>query len=409
MTSGGGNQANPILTMPLDLSNNLPEDVFVGFSASTGESTQLNCIKSWNFTSTVVDDDAVDLLWVWILIPVTLAAVVIGFSFYFKWNNKRREVEAQDEDQKVEIKIMSSTTAPKKFRLKELKQATGNFNSKNKLGRGGCGTVYKGLLDNTEVAVKRFFENSSEGRQDFVAEVTTIGNLHHKNLVKLVGWCHESNELLLVYELMPNGSLDKLIFPEENANPEDGIMLSWETRHGIYMWSGRSTGLPSQWMREEDFGLARTIPHSDMTHHSTKKIAGTLGYMPPESFHIGRATAETDIYAFGVLLLEVSCGRKPGYQSDENNYSNGIVDWVWELHNLERILEVMDMRLSGNFDRDQAESVLKLGLACCHPNPYQRPSMRTALQVFTGEVAPPPIPNEKPAFVWPAMAPITDD
>ncbi|GFY80630.1 concanavalin A-like lectin protein kinase family protein [Actinidia rufa] len=401
MTSGGGNQANPILTMPLDLSNNLPEDVFVGFSASTGESTQLNCIKSWNFTSTVVDDDAVDLLWVWILIPVTLAAVVIGFSFYFKWNNKRREVEAQDEDQKVEIKIMSSTTAPKKFRLKELKQATGNFNSKNKLGRGGCGTVYKGLLDNTE------------------------------NLVKLVGWCHESNELLLVYELMPNGSLDKLIFPEENANPEDGIMLSWETRHGIicgvagaldYLHNGcekrvlhrdikaSNIMLDSEFnARLGDFGLARTIPHSDMTHHSTKKIAGTLGYMPPESFHIGRATAETDIYAFGVLLLEVSCGRKPGYQSDENNYSNGIVDWVWELHNLERILEVMDMRLSGNFDRDQAESVLKLGLACCHPNPYQRPSMRTALQVFTGEVAPPPIPNEKPAFVWPAMAPITDD
>ena len=77
---------------------------------------------------------------------------------------------------------------------------------------------------------------------------------------------------------------------------------------------------------------------------------------------------------------------------------------MWELHKLERILEVMDMRLSGNFDRDQAESVLKLGLACCHPNPYQRPSMRTALQVFTGEVAPPPIPNEKPAFVWPATA-----
>ncbi|GFY80634.1 concanavalin A-like lectin protein kinase family protein [Actinidia rufa] len=259
---------------------------------------------------------------------------------------------------------MSSTTAPKKFRLKELKQATGNFNSKNKLGRGGCGTVYKGLLDNTEVAVKRFFENSSEGRQDFVAEVTTIGNLHHKNLVKLVGWHGIICGVAGALDYLHNGCEKRVLHRDIKAS---NIMLDSEFN-----------------ARLGDFGLARTIPHSDMTHHSTKKIAGTLGYMPPESFHIGRATAETDIYAFGgyfYFFLKFR-GRKPGYQSDENNYSNGIVDWVWELHNLERILEVMDMRLSGNFDRDQAESVLKLGLACCHPNPYQRPSMRTALQVF---------------------------
>ncbi|RVW81493.1 putative L-type lectin-domain containing receptor kinase S.5 [Vitis vinifera] len=127
--------------------------------------------------------------------------------------------------------------------------------------------------------------------------------------------------------------------------------------------------------------------------------------MAPESFHNSRATVETDVYAFGVLLLEVVCARKPGTQSMENDYNNSIVDWVWAHHRRDRLFEVVDFRLNGDFNREQVECVLMLALACCHPNPYERPSMRTALRVLTGEVDPPLIPFDKPVFMWPATAP----
>lgn len=179
-----------------------------------------------------------------------------------------------------------SYISAQRFQLKDLKRATGNFDPKNILGRGGCGVVLKGMLDQKEVAVKRFFNDSSQGAKDLIAEVTTIGNLHHKNLVKLIGWCYESNELLVVYEFMPNGSLEKLIFCEENGK---GLSLNWEIRYGVIC------------------GIAQALDY-----HSTKEIAGTIGYMAPESFHIGRATVETDVFAFGVLVLEVACGRKQG-------------------------------------------------------------------------------------------------
>ncbi|CAL5352020.1 unnamed protein product [Camellia sinensis] len=422
-----GSQYNPILSMPLNLSEFLPEDVFVGFSASTGKNTaQLNCVKSWQFDSTEIDD-AADQLWVWIVIAVILVSLICGFSLLCYLRMKYRGQQVRDDDRRdVEQQIQSSATAPMKFRLKELKHATGNFNPKNELGRGGCGIVYKGLLDSKEVAVKRFSKDSSQGKQDFVAEITTIGNLHHKNIVKLIGWCYECNELLLIYEFMPNRSLEKLIFRNKSQDPEDST-LSWEMRHGIicgvtqaldYIHNGcakrvlhRDIKASNIMLDSEfnaclgDFGLARTFQVGEITHHSTKEVAGTPGYMAPESFLTGRATVQTDVYAFGVLLLEVACGRKPGNQNDQNNYSNGIVGWVWELYKSERIIDAIDTRLSGDFDEEQAECVLKLALACCHPNPHQRPTTRTVLQALTGEAAPPPIPKEKPAFMWPPMDP----
>ena len=156
-----------------------------------------------------------------------------------------------------------------------------------------------------------------------------------------------------------------------------------------------------------DFGLARTINPSDQTHHSTKAIAGTPGYMAPESFLIRRATVQIDVYAFGVLVLGVVCGRKPRRQSMQNNYNSSIVDWVWENYKGGNILDVVDLQLNGVFSKEQAECVLVLALASCHPNPYQRPSMRTALRVLAGEVAPPVIPMDRPDFVWSlAMPPV---
>ncbi|XP_016489150.1 putative L-type lectin-domain containing receptor kinase S.5 isoform X1 [Nicotiana tabacum] len=432
--TGDVNAINPIISMPLDLSSYLPEDVFVGFSASTGIYTQLNCIKAWNFTSIEIgNDNDVSLLWLWILIPIisVLVMFLVGGFIYFTWRRKKKRMQVLDQDEKIEIQIRSSATAPERFQLKDLKRGTGNFDPRNILGRGGCGVVFKGLLADKQVAVKRFFRDSSQGAKDLIAEVTTIGNLHHKNLVKLIGWCYESNELLVVYEFMPNGSLEKLIFWEEKGEIREGLSLSWEKRHVIicgiaqaldYLHNGcakrvlhRDIKASNIMLDSElnarlgDFGLARTVQVSGMTHHSTKEIAGTLGYMAPESFLIGRATVETDVFAFGVLILEVACGRKPGNQNEENIYSNRIIEYVWDLYKIERIVDAIDVRLDRDFDEGQAECVLILGLACCHPNPYERPSMKTALQILTGESVLPIIPAEKPAFVWPARAPSSNE
>ncbi|KAJ1423274.1 Serine/threonine-protein kinase, active site [Sesbania bispinosa] len=285
----------------------------------------------------------------------------------------------------------------------ELLSATKNFNSSNKLGKGGFGTVYKGTLNGKDVAVKRISKDSR--------------------------WCYEKGELLLVYEFMPNGSLDRFIFSGGIKTSAGDSTLGWERRLSVicgvsraldYLHNGCDKRVlhrdikPSNVMLDSDFnarlgdfGLARTIHLSEKTHHSTREIAGTPGYIAPESFHTRRASVETDVYAFGVLMLEVVCGRrKLEHKQYLNNYNNSIMDWVWELHSEENITDAVDLRLNGDFNKVQARCVLELGLACCHPNPYERPSMRSVMQVLQGETAPPFVHVEKPAFTWPAMAPV---
>ncbi|KAK9921668.1 hypothetical protein M0R45_030170 [Rubus argutus] len=425
-TNETGKQMN--LSLPLNLSDHLPEKVYLGFSASTGTNTQLNCVKSWYFNSSDIHENP-NLLWVWIIIPAAAGVVLLaGVASYLYWRRHLEKELLEDAYPRIEEEIRSTSMAPKKFKLKELQRATGRFNPKNKLGKGGFGTVYKGLLGNKDIAVKRVSKNSRQGKQEFIAEVTTIGSLRHKNLVKLIGWCYESHELLIVYEFMPNGSLDRFLFGEGKLGEEmEEPTLGWQRRHTIisgvaqaldYLHNGcekrvlhrdikaSNIMLDSDFnARLGDFGLARTLQQSEETHHSTKEIAGTPGYMAPETFLTARATVETDVYAFGVLVLEVVCGRRPGNQIEQNNYNNSIVYWLWDLYSRGRVLDAVDSRLEGDIDADDMVRVLTLGLACCHPNPHQRPSMRTVLKVLTREADPPFLPTERPAFVWPSMPP----
>ncbi|KAF3442650.1 hypothetical protein FNV43_RR16566 [Rhamnella rubrinervis] len=422
-----GTVKNPVLSMPINLSDLLPQSTFVGFSASTGNNTQLNCIKSWDFYSSDIGENP-NLLWVWITVPVVVV-LLSGVIFYLYWKRKHGKEILEDVHLTIEEVIEGHSMAPKKFRLKEIRRATGKFDPKNKLGNGAFGTVYKGLLGNKEIAVKRVSKYSQQGKQEFISEVTTIGSLRHKNLVKLIGWCYESHELLLVYEYMPNGSLDKFIFGDEKLDMKIESMLSWERRHTIihgvaqaldYLHNGcekkvlhRDIKCSNIMLDSEfnaklgDFGLARIIQQSEKTHHTTKEIAGTLGYMAPESFLIGRATVETDVYAFGILVLVVVCGRKAGKQNEHNSYSSSIVLWVWDLYSKGRILEAVDNRLEVVSEEEMVREVI-LGLACCHPNPHERPTMRTVLKVLTGEAKPPMVSTEVPAFVWPPMPSFSD-
>ncbi|KAL9319273.1 hypothetical protein ACSQ67_015790 [Phaseolus vulgaris] len=301
-----------LVTPPLNLSSFLQQEIYFGFSASTSNYTQQNCVRSWELSGDDIGDNDKSLLWVYVTVPTVIVFVIIGgLVIFFLRRKKSGHMEGpEDAFQRIEDQIQYSSMAPKKFRLKEITKATGGFSPQNKLGQGGFGTVYKGLLENKEVAVKRVSKNSRQGKQEFVAEVTTIGSLHHRNLVKLTGWCYENREFLLVYEYMPNGSLDK--------------------------------------------------------------------------------------YLFGEFLFD--------------DYKNSIVYWVWDLHGKGKVVRGVDGRLKKEeIKEEEVECVLVLGLACCHPNPHQRPSMRTVLQVLNGEAPPPEVAKERPVFMWPAMPPSFKD
>ncbi|KAK4281808.1 hypothetical protein QN277_013260 [Acacia crassicarpa] len=423
-----GSQEDLLLqSSPLNLTSHLPEKVYLGFSASTSNFNELNCIRSWQFDGEDIGDGNQDLLWVWITAP-TVGVIIAGAAiFLLIWRWRRRGEITEDAYPRIEDQIKCSSMAPKKFRLREIKRATANFNEHNKLGEGGFGTVYKGMLGNREIAVKRVSKDSRQGKQEFIAEVTTIGSLHHKNLVKLIGWCYERNELLLVYEFMPNGSLDRYLFERSDGSPYQN--LYWETRYNVikgvaealdYLHNGCDKKVIHRDIKASnimldsdfnaklgDFGLARTIQKRNDTHHSTQGIAGTPGYMAPETFLTGRATVETDVYAFGVMIMEVVCGKRPGKVTIENDYKNSVVYWVWEMYGNGKTLDGVDKRIKKEIegDEERVERVIMLGLACCHPNPHKRPSMKTVSQVLTGEVAPPDVPRERPAFMWPAAPP----
>ncbi|PSR98182.1 Legume lectin domain protein [Actinidia chinensis var. chinensis] len=296
---------------------------------------------------------------------------------------------------------------PKEFSYKELKLATKCFNSTRIIGHGAFGTVYKGILPESGdiVAVKRC-SHSGQGKTEFLSELSIIGTLRHRNLVRLQGWCHENGEILLVYDLMPNGSLDKALF-------ESRIVLPWPHRQKILM--GVASALAylhqecenqvihrdvktSNIMLDEgfnarvgDFGLARQIEH-DKSPDATV-AAGTMGYLAPEYLLTGRATDKTDVFSYGAVMLEVASGRRP----IEKETSTNLVEWVWGLHRDGRLLVAADSRLGGEFDEGEMRRVLLVGLACSNPDPLARPTMRGVVQMLVGEAEVPIVPRAKPS------------
>ncbi|GKV26591.1 hypothetical protein SLEP1_g35861 [Rubroshorea leprosula] len=296
-------------------------------------------------------------------------------------------------------------TVPREFSYKELSKATKNFAEEEKLGEGGFGYVYKGFLrdSNADVAVKRISRKSKQGIKEYTSEVKIISRLRHKNLVKLIGWCHEK-ELLLVYEFMPNGSLDSHLFKGRS-------ILPWNLRFKIVQGSGSALLYlhelgdfcvlhrdikTSNIMLDSafnaklgDFGLARLVDHEK--GFRTTLLAGTMGYMAPECHRTGKASKESDIYSFGVVALEIVCGRRsiePRYDEDQAS----LLAWVWEAYGNQRLLDVVDKKLSKNFEMKEVERSLIVGLWCAHPDHNMRPSIKEAMRVLNFETALPNLP-----------------
>ncbi|KAL7169215.1 hypothetical protein ACSBR2_034287 [Camellia fascicularis] len=249
-----------------------------------------------------------------------------------------------------------------------------------------------------EVAVKRVAHDSRQGMREFLAEIATIGRLRHPNLVRFLGYCRCKQELLLVYDFMPNGSLDKFLYGQPKR------LLNWMQRFKII--KDVASGLfylHHQWIqviihrdikasnilidsdfnaRLGDFGLAKLCDHgADL---QTSHVAGTLGYIAPELARTGKANTRTDLFAFGTFMLEVVCGRRP-VEHRASPEKIILIDWVLECLESGNILEAIDQSLGAEYVIEEAELVLKLGLLCSHVVAAARSSISDVVKYLEGE------------------------
>ncbi|XP_044499001.1 L-type lectin-domain containing receptor kinase IX.1-like [Mangifera indica] len=406
---------NSSLWYIVDLRKVLPERVKVGFSASTSEVVEIHNIISWTFSSNLDENKGTN---VGLIVGSTVGIVALicglGTILFLCWR-KRAAVNKEDEtiDEAIEDEF-GKGTGPKRFTYRELSRATNNFAEGGKLGEGGFGGVYKGLLShqNTEVAVKRVSRGSKQGKKEYISEVRIISRLRHRNLVQLFGWCHQQGEFLLVYEFMPNGSLDAHLFGPK-------ARLSWAVRYKIAL------GLASAllYLHEEweqcvvhrdikssnvmldsnfnaklgDFGLARLVDH-DLGSQTTV-LAGTMGYLAPECVTTGKASKESDVYSFGVVALEITCGRRP-VETREEPSKVRLVEWVWDLYGKSQLLDAADKRLMKDFHERQMEYLMIIGLWCCHPDYTLRPSIRQVINVLNFEAPLPNLPSKLPVPMY---------
>ncbi|KAL2510250.1 Cysteine-rich receptor-like protein kinase 2 [Forsythia ovata] len=303
------------------------------------------------------------------------------------------------------------------FKYSTLEKATGSFDEANKLGQGGFGTVYKGvLLDGREIAVKRLFFNNKHRAADFYNEVNIISSVEHKNLVRLFGCSFSGPESLLVYEFLPNKSLDFFIF-----DPSKGKALNWEKRFEIiigtaeglvYLHENTKTKIVHRDIKASnilldsrfrakiaDFGLARSF-QEDKSHISTA-IAGTLGYMAPEYLAHGQLTEKADVYSFGVLLLEIVTGRQNNRSKASQYSSDSSLTIVWKHFQQLTVDKLFDPNLMlhnySNIDvKKEILRVVHVGLLCTQEIPSLRPSMSKAIEMLVMKEKHLPTPTNPP-------------
>lgn len=289
----------------------------------------------------------------------------------------------------------------KLFSYIDLKSATDNFHPSSKLGRGGFGIVYKGILNNGEaIAVKVLSTESRQGVKEFLTEIDTITNVRHPNLVELVGCCVDGNNRILVYEYVENNSLDHALLGRNS----DTVKLNWSIRSQICLGTARGLAYLHEELERPivhrdikasnilldqnfvpkigDFGLARLFP-DNVTHISTR-VAGTTGYLAPEYALHGQLTKKADVYSFGVLVLEIISGRSSSKTvwSDQGKY---ILEWVWHLYEQGRLKELVDPALD-EYPEDEVVRYIKVALFCTQAASGCRPSMSQVVEMLSRPV-----------------------
>nr|XP_017251198.1 PREDICTED: probable LRR receptor-like serine/threonine-protein kinase At1g53440 [Daucus carota subsp. sativus] len=325
------------------------------------------------------------------------AFVIVILILLVLW--KTRCLGKKDVEDKELRQAIESRTAY--FSLRQIKAATNDFDCANKIGEGGFGPVYKGVLpDDAEIAVKQLSPKSKQGTREFINELGMIVAVQHPNLVKLVGCCIEGDQLLLVYEHMENNSLARALFGRE----EQLLNLDWPSRKKIFLQIARGLTYLHEESRLKivhrdikatnvlldrdlnakigDFGLAK-LDSEEKTHISTR-IAGTIGYMAPEYAMRGYLTDKADVYSFGIVALEIVSGKSNNNFRPIEEFMN-LLDWAYVLQEQGNLLDLVDPILGSNYSKKEALRMLNLALMCTNPSPTLRPSMSTVISKFQGK------------------------
>ncbi|KAL5579229.1 hypothetical protein UlMin_011671 [Ulmus minor] len=364
-------------------------------------------------------------------VAISLGSVVVLFlvAFLAFWMDKRRR-KAKERQSKYTFNMTPSSSYHEEFLgktefdkgrssnlpffdLNTIAAATNNFSIDNKLGEGGFGLVYKGMLyDGREVAVKRLSMNSGQGVEEFKNEVTLIAKLQHRNLVRILGYCVKGVEKMLIYEYLPNKSLDFFIFDETKRE-----LLDWRKRFDIICGVARgilyihqdsilriihrdlkaSNILLDADMNPKiaDFGMAR-IFGVDQIEANTNRVVGTYGYMSPEYAMEGRFSTKSDVYSFGVLLLEIITGKKNiGFY--HLNLDSNLVGHIWDLWIEGRAIEIVDSSLNESVG-GEALRCIQIGLLCVQEFASDRPKMSAVISMLENDVA--LSSPTKPGFVF---------
>ncbi|KAL1195156.1 Cysteine-rich receptor-like protein kinase 28 [Cardamine amara subsp. amara] len=355
-----------------------------------------------------------------IVISIVLVALLAIWLFLvLRWKKKKsgdRNRGSRAEDEFSDSLLVDFET---------LKEVTDDFSPENELGRGGFGSVYKGVYTGgQEIAVKRLSSTSGQGDIEFKNEILLLAKLQHRNLVRLLGFCIQGEERLLVYEFIKNSSLEKYIFDLEKRK-----LLDWGMRYKmiggiakgllyihedsryriIHRDLKASNILLDQEMNPKiaDFGLAKLFDTDQMsTNRFTSRIAGTYGYMAPEYAMHGQISVKTDVFSFGVLVIEIITGKKinNGRSNDDEN-AEDLLSWVWRCWREDIILSVIDPSLTTG-SRNEILRCIHIGLLCVQESPANRPTMDSVVLMLNSHSYTLPTPS-RPAFVSESVMPST--
>ncbi|KAJ1287649.1 hypothetical protein BS78_02G027100 [Paspalum vaginatum] len=437
-TTAPAKPRKPLLSKVRNLSDVLAEPSYMGFSSATGPGNSRHYVLGWSVGTNGRPAPAIDVAALpkvprvgpkaaskalEIALPLASAALVlaVGAAVILAVRRRLRYTELRED--------WESEFGPHRFAYKDLFHATRGFRDSHLLGAGGFGMVYRGVLHRSgaaEVAVKKVSHGSKQGMKEFVAEIASIGRIRHRNLVQLLGYCRRKDELILVYDYMPNGSLDKYIHGGGGGDDRQRSTLNLDWAQRLRVIKGVAAGLHYLHERWEkvvvhrdiktsnvlldrdmngrlgDFGLAKLCEHG--ANPQTTRVVGTTGYLAPELVRTGKATPLTDVFAFGTFVLEVACGRRP-IRQDEHGDQVMLADWVlqhWQHHGGDgSLVEAVDPRLrrgDDQLDEEQVRLVLKVGLLCSHPCATSRPSMHQVLQYLDGETPPPEMTRAELSF-----------
>ncbi|CAL5421463.1 unnamed protein product [Camellia sinensis] len=326
-----------------------------------------------------------------------ICLLAFGFGFLLWWRQKHNQQIFFDVNEQLHEQVCLGNL--KRFQFRELQSATKNFSSKSIIGKGGFGNVYKGYLqDGTVVAVKRLKDGNAVGGEiQFQTEVEMISLAVHRNLLRLYGFCMTSSERLLVYPYMSNGSVASRL----KAKPA----LDWGTRKRIAL--GAARGL--LYLHEQcdpkiihrdvkaanillddyyeavvgDFGLAKLLDHQDS--HVTTAVRGTVGHIAPEYLSTGQSSEKTDVFGFGILLLELITGQRALEFGKTTNQKGVMLDWVKKIHQEKKLDTLVDKDLKNNYDRIELEEMVQVALLCTQYLPSHRPKMSEVVRMLEGD------------------------